>query len=151
MTPIVFEEQLEHFRVEGTCACEVVEVTPPGVVPSNLIRRDQDWGVHLMWTTRGELAPILDAEWRIQILLEAIGVAEYQLPEQYRLRTVPFDQHMIHQYNITLDIPKLIVPVGVYKLVVVMSLVGKTTGVPAPVAGFAEGPLLNIFEPGLIR
>jgi hypothetical protein len=146
MAAIIFEEKLEHFQVQGNCSCEVVEMTPPGTIPSNLIRTDQEWAVRLHWTTHGDLAPILDGLWKVQILMEAIGVAEYQLPVQYRLRDVPFDQHSYHEYDITLTIPKGIVPAGVYKLVVVVSLVGKTTGVPAPVAGFSEGPLLNFFS-----
>lgn len=150
MAQLIFEEQLEKLHIEGTCICEVVEMTPPGIIPSNLIRVDQDWGVHMRWTTHGELAPILDGIWNIQILLEAIGVPEYELPAEYRLQKIPFDQHLYHAYDITINIPKGVVPVGVYKLVVVATLVGKTTGVPAPVAGFSEGPLLNVYDPGPI-
>lgn len=148
MSDLVFEESLEKLHIQGTCSCEVVELTPPGIVPSSLIRKDQDWGVRLRWTTHGELAPILDAMWHIQILLDPLGVANYELPEQYRLVRVAFDQHTLHEYDITAKIPKGIVPLGTYKLVVVMTLKGKTTGVPAPVAGFAEGPILNFFDPG---
>lgn len=148
MAELVFEDQLEKLHVEGSCICEVVELAPPGIVPSNLIRIDQDWGVHMKWTTHGELAPILDGIWNIKILTEAMGVAEYELPPQYRERKVPFDQHIFHEYDIMMDIPKGIIPVGIYKLVVVVTLTGKTTGVPAPVAGFSEGPLLNVFDPG---
>ena len=67
---------------QGTMQAEPFEITPPGVlVTSRIIRNDQSWGIKVDWEMHGNVVEFLDAEFRVRVLLESMGPGtEYDLP-----------------------------------------------------------------------
>ena len=47
--------------------------TPPGGLPRNIIRTDQDWSVHVNWTVDGMLTGMIAGFWDLHVALESIG------------------------------------------------------------------------------
>jgi hypothetical protein len=137
--PMTSEEMLPWFSIQGEC--DVYEV--PSWNPATVIRTDQDWGVKFHWKTTGGLNHLLAGKFCLQVLLEKYGPQEGPtIPvKECQFESRPFE------YNETIQVPAGLVRAGVYKLVAVLTMKGPL-GVPGPVAGMAEGPLLNFYDVG---
>lgn len=141
---------------QGTMEADPVETAPPGVlVTKRIIRRDQAWNVKVDWEMHGPLANWLDAEFRLRAYLESMGPGtEYALPAAgpvaiatLSVPVAPVGGLPTRIYEALIPVAALSVDVGAYKLVTVLQLFERSTGNPTPVAGFAEGPMIQIFQP----
>lgn len=52
-----------------------------GNVPTNVIRTEDPWSIHLDWNINGPIIPFLTGEWRVEVAFERVG------PGQELLRT----------------------------------------------------------------
>lgn len=138
---VIFEERLadpNSFRLKGgatvileegddNCTCWEPDFSMP-----RIIQTDQGFNVKLKWCTVGCLVNAICGDWCIEILMEKKGKGEFELPDQYRIKEVPFVAQSGHCYDVTCEIPKFQVRPGVYDICVLVTLKdGK--GRPLPV------------------
>ncbi|KAA3637054.1 MAG: hypothetical protein DWQ02_07320 [Bacteroidetes bacterium] len=157
---IHFEEGLfgNEFMLEGFATANVEEFIPAnkdddywkGVKsdPPTHISTDQDWQVNLKWTQKGPAVDLMDDElrWRVEILMEKIGIGEYELPDDVRVELVPFVKDRNHTYEVPMKVKARKVKredEGLYKLYVIIQLISKEipSGAPDnrhPVVGWVE-------------
>lgn len=157
---MAFSQQIESDVVDyqGTIDAQIFEL-PQGVpVTSRIIRNTQKWGVKVDWEMHGNLAVFLDAEFRLQLFLESMGPGtEYALPlagpvvvATLSVPNTPVGGVATRTYtkNIEIDPAVTTVDVGTYKVVTALQLYEKSSNNPTPIAGFVEGPIIQIFQPG---
>lgn len=157
MNPQTFAHLIESDTndYQGTMEAEPVEVAPPGVlVTRHIIRKDQAWSVRVDWEVHGSLVTWLDAEFRLRAYLESMGPGtEYVLPAApvviptLSVPVAPVGGLPTRTYTTNINVNAAQVDEGIYKLVTVLQLFERSTGNPTPVAGFAEGPMIQIFQP----
>jgi hypothetical protein len=124
----------------------VYEITPPTFAPATIIRRNQAWKVTFDWQTSGVAALFLAGQWKLEIYLEKMGPDEFGLPAGLSTATVPaVATAALHSYAKDIVIPANVVPEGLYKLVVSITH-QNPGGSPTPMAGFAEGSLLQFYN-----
>jgi len=140
------------FNITGASAL-THEVNPPAlpVAPNIpvLIQCEQDSHVHFTWTQSGGLIPFLNAsmlEWRLDVLFEKWGNAEWSPAIPAAQRVVAFSNNNPHTYNQLITIPANSVPEGIYDIVAVLRLYNKFTGAPLPLAGFVELNKVQYYE-----
>ncbi|RMF56379.1 MAG: hypothetical protein D6748_13675 [Calditrichaeota bacterium] len=138
--PIKFEEMVPYFNISGDC--ELYEVKPPGVHPTTIIRTDQEWYIKFRWNTLGPLNCLMCGNWEVQVYLEQMGKGEFALPNS--VMTEPFVSKPFN-YDCEIRFQPGKVPEGVYRIVATIKLLGPT-GIPGPVVGFAEGPLVQFYH-----
>lgn len=120
------------------------EVTEP-VAPTTIIRTDQDWYVHLKWKLTGSLVGMIGGDWHIQTFLESIGLGfegELNAPGD----TVPVNPGS-PEYEHEFHVKAGAVPAGTYKLSTTI-LYTRPDGVPGPLAGSLDVPLVQFYDPG---
>lgn len=157
---IHFEEGLfgREFVLEGAATANVKEFIPANMDidfwegvqsdPPTHISTDQKWQVSLNWTQNGSAIDLMDENliWRIEILMEKIGVGEFELPDSYRVYEETFVKARPHTYEVTMDIPPRTMgrnDEGLYKLYLVIQLISPSIpkGAPDnrhPVVGWVE-------------
>ncbi|RMF05003.1 MAG: hypothetical protein D6768_01885 [Chloroflexi bacterium] len=121
------------------------EVTDP-TMPVTIIRTDQDWYVHLRWRLNGSLVRMIDGEWKIQVYLESIGQGpEFELSPVGGI-TEPVNPGSPN-YDVRFNVSAGAVPAGQYKMVATILYVAPD-GLPGPMAGFYDEPLVQFYNPG---
>lgn len=146
---LIFEEKLadpNSFKIKGgatvslwegddNCSCWEGDYSIP-----RLIQTDQGFNVKFKWCTVGCLVNALCGDWCLEILMEQKGKGEYELPKEFRIKTIPFVPKAGHCYEVSCEIPKCVVPAGLYDLCVVITL-KDSCGRPLPVVMMGElGP-----------
>ncbi|MCB0569591.1 MAG: hypothetical protein KDC66_07505 [Phaeodactylibacter sp.] len=147
----------------ATVTYEELDVEPPvpgeydiwaGNLPiQTQLTLDQPFKFIVSWMQSGSLCPDLrdDAYWEIEVLMEKMGVEEFELAESDRKINVDYVQKDGHIYLEEITINKRKVPAGVYRPLVMINL-RKPSDDPAkpdshmPVAGFAELPPIQFYE-----
>lgn len=138
---------------QGSLEAAAFEGPAPIFPPSNVIRSDQTWGIHVDWEVHGPLVEWLDAEFRVSVFLESIGTGpEYDLPPvNISTLSVPVvidgAGNKTRTYSTNVIVAPAQVQPGIYKIATTLQLFEKATGNPTPVAGFYEGRMIHIFEP----
>jgi hypothetical protein len=149
------------FDIEGgaTVTFQEMEIKPPkpgefdiwlGNLPVDTqLSLDQPFKFIVTWKQTGALCEDLrtDAYWQIEVLMEKMGIEEYELPERYRVKTVNFVPEKDHIYLVEFDIDERVVDKGVYRPVVIVNLRKPDThDTYMPVAGFAEFSPVQFYE-----
>lgn len=151
----MFEDIFEN--VTGTVRQARV-YDPNGITPPRrMIQTDDAWEVKTRWFIDGAGAPYLGGEWTVHLYAEAYGPgkdaelakAELDLDDDAKN---PDPTVLPREYKHTFKIPAFddkplesLAP-GVYKLVTVVNYTHE--GVPLEMAGFREGPTIQIYEEG---
>ena len=153
MTKGSFEVSGDPNLLSGYISADVYEVG--GVAPTNIIRLDQDWRVHLDWALEGSLKSMICGTWCIHLHLESIGKGpELNLPDPHPEVQVPLNPCGDGRY--TYD---FVVKAGTvrpehcstpFKLVSTITYVN-SCDLPGPMAGFVEGSILQFYDPGKIN
>lgn len=139
---ILFEDMPPHFEFKNGH----FDVFEQGAPPTRVIRTDKNWGVKFHWEILGDLCCMVHGKWLLSVYLEEMGVGEFSLPHN----TMTFDfLPKPHVY----DPPEMMwnageVPAGTYRIVTTLTVTTEDGGTPGPFAGYAEGPMLQFFEPG---
>lgn len=118
------------------------EVTSP-TMPTNIIRTDQDWFVHLQWRLTGSLVPLIGGTWLIQTYLESIGPGpefEVNAPGM-SLAVNPNSPN----YDVKFHVQAGAVPEGSYQMVTTIKFRDQT-GRPGPLTGFYEEPIVEFYK-----
>lgn len=121
------------------------EVTNP-TMPVTIIRTDQDWFIHLVWNLTGSLVRMIDGVWKVQAYLESIGPG----PEFELTPTGGITEDVnpgSPTYNVRFDVSAGTVPEGNYKMVATIKYLAPD-GLPGPMAGFYDEPLVQFYNPG---
>ena len=141
MASLAFEDLGTQFQVNGSA--EVYEETTPRS-PTTIIRRDQAWKVQFDWRSFGSLNHMIAGNWYLRIYLEQMGLGEFNLPNASATVAIVSNLNSSN-YNRDILVPANTVPAGLYKLVASVTCKGPL-GHPGPVAGFAEGPLVQFYD-----
>ena len=149
MTKGSFEVSGDPNLLSGYISADVYEVG--GVAPTNIIRLDQDWRVHLNWALEGSLKSMICGTWCIHLHLESIGKGrELDLPYHDDAR-VPLDPCGDSCYNYDFRVHKGTVRPEhcstPYKLVATV-VYENACCKPGPMAGFVELGIIQFYDPG---
>ena len=118
----------------------------PAAAPAEIIQTDQSFHLRFHWRTSGNLNYIMCGKWKCRIFLEKMGGDEFTLNPAYALGEEDFVAKP-NFYECRIDVPGNQVKPGVYRLVATLTLEGET-GVPAPVAAFADMGLVQFYSDG---
>lgn len=145
---LLFEEMLPFFGIHGEVTLKEGPSTNDfvGGNPTRIIQSDQSWNVSLKLETSGLLNYVMAGKFQFRIFLEQMGQGEFALNNSYAIATENFVS-MPHTYHTRMDIPRNEVPDGIYKLVVSLTFKGPS-GVPAPIAAFADLGLIQFYKEG---
>jgi hypothetical protein len=121
-----------------------------GVVPTNVIRTNQDWYIDIHWELKGPVVPMICGKWCIHLYMESIGPApELKLTDYNSPAYLPLDPCGDGKYYYRLDVKKGTVTAEhcstPYKLVVAITY-HNVCGKPGPIAGFVELPIVQFFD-----
>ncbi|MCB0522174.1 MAG: hypothetical protein H6577_14040 [Lewinellaceae bacterium] len=151
---LLFEEKLadpNSFKIKGgatvafwegddNCTCWEGDYTIP-----RLIQTDQGFNVKFKWCTIGCLVNALCGDWCLEILMEQKGINEFELPDNIRVKMIPFVPKAGHCYEVTCSIPKNTVPPGIFDICVCITL-KDSCGRPLPVAAMGELGAFRFYE-----
>jgi len=120
---------------------------PVGQNPDrHIIQIPDAWQVHVYWEVSGDAVTTFapNAQWRVRVSLESLGPGlEAVVGEITELMGAPASAHSYNRFiNVPGNIPGLVA--GAYKLVTVLTL--ENNGLPCPIAGYVEGPVLQFYE-----
>jgi hypothetical protein len=114
--------------------------------PTSIIQTHQPWCVCFDWKTWGSLTYNQCGKWVLEVLLEQMGKAEFSLSDVYpAANTSVAYQSKPYTYHHCIEFPPNIVPAGVYRLVVTISMISPS-GRPCPIAAFGDCGLLRFYE-----
>jgi hypothetical protein len=139
----MFEPQT--LPLSGTISAHVHD--PVGQNPDrHIIQIPDPWQVHVRWQVSGDAVTTFasDALWRIQVSLESLGPGlEAVVGEITQAVGSPASSH---SYDRRIDIQGAFpgLTPGAYKLVTVLTL--ENNGLPCPIAGYVEGPVLQFYQ-----
>jgi hypothetical protein len=118
---------------------------PPAAMPSTVIKTTQPWAIQVNWRVIGIAAPVIFGTWYVEGYLESMGIgAELEVPEGATPMAGAGD------YTVNLLVPAGFVPVTPgepstpFKLTVTLTA-RALNGVPYPMAGYIEGPILQFY------
>jgi hypothetical protein len=126
---------------------------PEGITPpTRIIQTDDRWEVMARWFIDGVGAAFLGGDWTVRLFAEAMGPGT---DKELAKAVIALDSKPVappRQYTHLFKIPAFdgdpvngLEP-GVYKLVTVVNY--SHLGVPLEMAGFREGPIIQIYEEG---
>lgn len=139
--------------LQGSIQAAIMEYG--GVKPTTIIRTDTDWAIRISWSLHGVLSPLICGDWCIHAFFESMGPGpELKLPDDKGEILIPLDPCGDCNYQYDFYIPKGKVGVehcGIpYKLVVSLTYYD-SCGRPGPMAGFVELPMLQFYNPGMVK
>lgn len=131
--------------LNGNVNATVVDFNDPGT-PQTIIETDDDWRVDVRWNISGPLAPFMGGKFSLQVYAEDIAATAFSGPigshEIVDLNEAPATPSRNYQRHILIKAHS--VPTGVYKLTAVLTY--KNLGVPLEMAGFAETPMVQLYD-----
>ena len=158
---INFEELIggNNYRLEGAAIATTTELPADldfdfwghDAAQQKLMNEDQGLNIGFKWTQDGPLCIGLstDLYWQVELLFEAVGVSEFELPDQHRVHEISYVAAP-HTYNATFTIPSDLIVPGVYRLVAMINMRHKNPPPPfdsyMPVAGFVDFGLVQFYE-----
>lgn len=119
----------------------------PALPPASNIQTDQSCHLRFRWTTQGTLNYVMSGTWKVQVFLEKMGGGEFTLAPTHAVNTESFVAQP-QSYVCDIDIPGNVIPAGVYRVVATLTLKGDT-GVPAPLAAFADLGIVQFYKEGV--
>lgn len=141
-----FEVEFPSTLLSGTISADVHEVNEP---PSHIIDINDPWIVDIDWTLSGSVLPMVNGTWCIDGYMESMGPGtDFELPNEPP--DIPLNPSN-GVYHAQFQVPAGTVPPfpgetdAVYKLVVTVTY-RNTLGVPGPIAGFVEIPMLHFYQ-----
>jgi hypothetical protein len=131
--------------LSGSISTKVVDFHDPGT-PQTIIETDDDWRIDVQWNLSGPLAPFICGEFYVQAYLEDIAATQFEGPigakQVVDVSSAPATTNRQYQRHILIKAGA--VPTGVYKLTTVLTY--SNLGVPLEMAGFDEGPMLQLYS-----
>jgi hypothetical protein len=131
-----------------------VQVLDPGGAPNTILVKTDPFGIRVRWSIDQPGASLLGGQWLLRAYAESVGPGQEQLltpplPINVSAGT-PAPGRLDYQADITVPPNTLLSEQdpnssGVYKLVVVVT--HQNFGGPTVLAGFSEGPVIQIREP----
>jgi hypothetical protein len=141
-------ETLDPAHLTGSISLTVLD---PGAQPTNIIETDDNWSVKVEWSISGPIAPGLGGDWHVKAFLDDLdgGPFEGQVGATKHISLNSAAPALVRNYTTTIDVPAGTPPVGVYRLVTVITY--SNLNVPLEMAAFEEGPVLQFYNPGPIE
>jgi hypothetical protein len=142
-----FEVEFPSNLLAGIITAEVYE---DGEAPSRILDIEDGWNVDIHWELTGPVFPMIDGTWHVDGYMESMGPGdEFELPNEPA--PISVNPNPTHKYDAHFHIPAGTVNPApgendiVYKLVVTVTYFN-TWGVPGPMAGFVEVPMLHFYK-----
>ena len=145
---MAFEVLPGDFSVKDFAAT-VHEHTAPVTSPATVIRADQEWAVFVTWKTFGTLSAHLPGTWHVGLFIESIGPGpELEIALQHVLLT-PGPGDITYSVDLVVPANALAIPNHQsipFKVVTTVTFIWQD-GTPGPMAGYLEGPIVQIYNP----
>jgi hypothetical protein len=131
--------------LSGNIVSLVTDPTAPAT-PQTIIEKDAPWRVAVDWNLSGPLAPFMAGEFTVKTYVEDIAGTTFdgQIGPTMVVNLNEAAPTNNRQYHRDFIIPAATVPVGVYRLTTILTYAN--LGVPMELAGFVEGPLVQIYN-----
>ncbi len=140
-----FEDPVFNDLLLKGSATSVVE-DPLGLAPPHtIIQSDDAWRVRVNWSIEGLLAGFLGGDFQARVFYESIGgglEGELPTPPSTPVASVPAIPP--RNYEAVVDVPAGFLAPGAYRLVTLINY--SNLGVPQEMAGFVEGPIIQIYQ-----
>lgn len=120
---------------------------PAGANPeTHIIQIPDAWQVRVRWDVSGDAVTTFaeDALWRVRVSIESLGPGLEAIVGEI---TEPVGAPAAaHNYDRTVNIPGSLAGLtpGPYKVVTVLTL--ENGGLPCPLAGYVEGPVVQFYQ-----
>ncbi len=115
--------------------------------PQNIIEDDDDFHVIVHWAVQGPMAPFLAGDFSVKVYQEAVAEGNAMKGQIGPTMIVPVsDQPPSNdrEYQRDFDITAGTLLPGVYRLTTILTYTN--AGIPMELAGFSEGPLIQIYH-----
>ncbi len=114
-------------------------------VSNFIVQTDQKLRVNLTWETIGALWLVITGKWFCNVYLEEMGAGEYAGgPFSANVNVV---NAFNHKYQLDVNIPANVIPAGLYRIVVAVTIKGGNPAVtPLPIAAFSDIGIVQVFE-----
>ena len=133
-----------------------VTVLDPGGAPETIIDTDDTFEIQVRWSVEEPGAAVLGGRWLVRAYAESIGPGQEQQLGQTRRVNVgnfaPIGPPAARGYEANVDVPagsldaESAASSGVYKLAVIVTH-ENPNGSPTELAGFSEGPIVQMRNP----
>lgn len=144
--------QIEHpfgTMMSGEIAAEVLD--PQGLAPPAIVQHDHPFVIQVKWQIQGGMALYLSGKWRIRAFVNGLSTPDRMMvaDEIVDVESVPIDLSTMTREYPPLDLQvdsfqNLGLPEGAYKVVTLLNY--KTNGgTPGEIAGFVEGPVIDVY------
>ncbi len=133
--------------LSGTITAVVTDPHDPGT-PQTIIERDDDWHVIVDWQLDGPLAPFMAGEFTVKCYLESVADSAFEgqigPTIVVNLNTTPALPTPRKYHSDFTMVAASNPAAGVYKMTTVLTY--KHLGVPLELAGFVEGPMIQLYD-----
>lgn len=131
--------------LSGNINAVVTDPADPGT-PQTIIERDDDFHVIVNWNLTGPLAPFMAGEFTVKVYVEDIAATNYQgqIGPTMIVNLNEAPPVLNRPYHRDFTITHGTIPAGVYRLTTVLTYAN--LGVPLEMAGFVEGPLIQLYD-----
>ena len=124
-----------------------LQVLDPDLNPNRVLQTNLDWNIQVDWNISGMIAGGLGGEWEVRAYVESIGTGfEGQVGPAMIVPLSSAPATASRSYTTTITVPAGTPPAGAYKLAVLVNY--SNGGLPQQMAAFAEGPVLQFYNPG---
>jgi len=129
----------------GNITAVVTDPADPGT-PQTIIEKDNPWHVIVNWNLTGPMAPFMAGEFIVKTYLEDIAGTSFsgQIGPTMTVNLNEAPPAPNRAYHRDFTIGASTIPVGVYRLTTILTY--NNMGVPLELAGFVEGPLVQIYN-----
>lgn len=129
----------------------VAVLDPNGVAPTTIIQRDDDWEIEVKLHMDGGATSYLGGTFEVKAYLESIGGGfEGQVGETKIVSlngNDPQDLPAKIKVPAAKNMPSPQPQAGAYKLVTIMTYHKLNSNKPGEIAGFVEGPVVQLYDP----
>ncbi|HBY94626.1 MAG: hypothetical protein M5U01_40235 [Ardenticatenaceae bacterium] len=124
-----------------------VQVIDPDGNPNRVLQTNLGWQIKVDWNISGLVAGGLDGDWKVRAFAESLGGGfEGQVGADMIVPLSAAPATNNRSYSATINVPAGTPPEGTYLLTVVVNY--SNLGVPQQMAGFAQGPTVEFYNPG---
>ena len=113
--------------------------------PNTVLVGSNPFFVDVKWNIEGLVAPAIGGDFKVEFYVESIGAGPEQVVASATVAANSVVPSNNRNYSTLLTVPAGALPNGPYKTVTVLT--HKNLGVSTSIAGFADGPMIQITTP----
>jgi hypothetical protein len=124
-------------------------VVDPDGTPNNILTFGVGGSVNVDWSFTGSAAPILAGlNFSVSLYADPVGLPPNVVIDSPQIvdgaAPLPSPPNLANAYQATFTIAPGSLAVGAYRLTALLTTTEKTTGASVPIAGFVDGPIIQV-------